>query len=357
MVIIIKKSLIGIILFFLFTTNISAISASGVVAMDLSSNRVLYNQNMNNKRLIASITKIMTCIIAIENGNLDSEIEVGKEVLKAYGSAIYIEIGEKITLKNLLYGLMLRSGNDAAIEIAYHIAGDMPSFVNMMNQKAQEIGMKDTLFLNAHGLEENDGNGNMSTPYDMALLTSYAYQNEIFREIFGTKRVTASSSKKTYSWQNKNKILHSYDFITGGKTGYTKKAKRTLVTTAEKDNKKIVIVTLNDGNDFSDHISLYERLFKEYDAVSMIDKNTFHLDNCQNCFVNNNYYALVTKEEMNKLHNEYILELDSKSEYAGKIRIFLDKELLHEEIIYKSRNNEIKNKSFWQKIVDWIVSW
>ena len=354
----IKRFAAIIIFLFVLIPKVSAISASGVVAMDLNSNRVLYNQNMHQKRLIASISKIMTCIIAIEKGDLNEEITVGSEVLKAYGSAIYIELGEKLKLSDLLYGLMLRSGNDAAIEIAYAIAGDMPSFTKMMNEKARELGMQNTFFVNAHGLEERDGNGNTSTAYDMALLTSYAYHNETFKKIFSTKDIIIKSDKKTYNWHNKNRVLHSYDFITGGKTGYTKKARRTLVTTAEKDNKRIVVVTLNDGNDFSDHITLYQDLFKKYLAVEVINKDYFHLSNCDMCYVKNNYYALVTPSEKNKLSIETIVEKNSNSEYAGKIRVLIDKELLHEEIIYKNINNkDYRQPGLWQKLWNWIRSW
>lgn len=324
--------------------------------MDLSTNRVLYEQNMNSKRLIASITKIMTCIVAIENTDIEKEVTVGKEVLKSFGSGIYIEVGEKINFKDLLYGLMLRSGNDAAIEIAYNTAGDMPSFVKLMNEKAQEIGMKNTNFINAHGLEDETGNGNISTAYDMALLTSYAYKNDTFKEIFSTKKKIAKSNTKTYSWTNKNKILHSYDFITGGKTGYTKKAKRTLVTTAEKDNKKIVIVTLNDGNDFSDHINLYQKLFSEYDSIQILNKNSFSLDECTDCYIKNDFYAMVNKKEKDNIEIENVLEKNSNSDYAGVIRIKLKDKLLHEEMIYKNKQ-EYKKESFFQKLRDWILSW
>ena len=353
----IKRIIIVLISFLILISKVEAISASGVVAMDLSSERVLYEQNMNNKRLIASISKIMTCIIAIENADLNQNVTVKEEVLKAYGSAIYIEMGETIKLKDLLYGLMLRSGNDAAIEIAYATAGDMPSFVELMNNKAKELNMKNTYFYNAHGLEEDDGNGNTSSAYDMAILTSYAYKNNTFKEIFGTKNIIVKSDKKTYSWTNKTKILHSYDFITGGKTGYTKKAKRTLVTTAEKDNKRIVIVTLNDGNDFQDHINLYQQLFKKYNSIQILNKDLFSLENCDNCYIKNDYYALVTKEEQEDLNLKYIIENNSNSEYKGKVEVFLKDNLLHEEIIYQKIIDSKTKEGFLKRIIDWIKSW
>ena len=192
----------------------------------------------------------MTAIVTIEYADLDKNVEVGDEILEAYGSAIYIELGEKLTLRDLLYGLMLRSGNDAAVVIAKNVAGSMDNFAMMMNEMASKIGMKNTYFYNAHGLEEEDGSGNTSTAYDMALLTKYAMTNSEFRKIFGTKKYTVKSNYKTYTWVSKNKLIHDYDFITGGKTGFTEKARRTLVTTGSNNNINLVVVTLNDPNDF-----------------------------------------------------------------------------------------------------------
>ena len=141
--------------------------------MDLDNGRVLHENNIHEARLIASISKIMTTIVAIEYGDLDEVVEVGEEILEAYGSAIYIELGEKLTLRDLLYGLMLRSGNDAAVVIARNVAGSMENFAMLMNDTAAKIGMSDTYFYNAHGLEEKSGEGNTSSAYDMALLTKY----------------------------------------------------------------------------------------------------------------------------------------------------------------------------------------
>ena len=136
----------------------------------------------------------MTAIVTIEYADLDTVVTVGEEVLSAYGSAIYIEVGEKLTLRDLLYGLMLRSGNDAAVVIATNVAGSMENFSLLMNEMASKIGMNDTYFYTAHGLEENSGEGNTSTAYDMALLTKYAMNNKTFREIFGTKKANKTAT-------------------------------------------------------------------------------------------------------------------------------------------------------------------
>ena len=215
---------------------VHAISARNIIAMDMDTNRILYEKSIHDPHLIASITKIMTAIVALELGNLNKEVTTSDTVLTAYGSAIYIEVGEKMKLEDLLYGLMLRSGNDAAVMIAETIGGSVDKFVQLMNSKAKEIGMKDTIFYNPHGLD-NNGKGNLSTAYDMAILTSYAMKNKEYQKIVSTKKHVAKSDRKTYSWTNKNKLLTTYEYTTGGKTGYTEKARRTLVSTATKDNK------------------------------------------------------------------------------------------------------------------------
>lgn len=157
----------------------------------------------------------MTAILAIESNRLEEEVVVGEEVLTMYGSNIYIELGEKMKLLDLVYGLMLRSGNDAAIVIATFIGGTEEKFVKMMNEKAKEIGMTNTVFNNSHGLDEVTQN--KSTAYDMALLSSYASHNETYMKIVGTKKYTVQSDKKSYIWHNRNKLLGSYSYATGGK--------------------------------------------------------------------------------------------------------------------------------------------
>lgn len=356
--------LILFLLILLLPISVDAISAKSAIVMDQNSNRILYSNNINEKMLIASTTKIMTALIAINYGDLEKIVEVDEEVLKAYGSAIYIEVGEKIKLKDLLYGLMLRSGNDAAIVIAKEVAGSMEKFVYLMNQLAMDIGMKNTIFINNHGLEDDNGNGNLSTAYDMAILMKYAMKNNTFKEISGTKNYKVTTNYKTYSWTNKNKILHSNDFVTGGKTGYTMKARRTLVTTASKDNVDLVIVTLNDSNDFKDHISLYNKYFEMYHAEKVLDKNNFYIENDYydskiKFIIKNDYYALVKADEKEKIKIKYDILKNknvSSGEWIGTAKIYLGKELLHEENIFveinKSKNKT--KKSLWEIIKGWF---
>ena len=319
-----------------------ALSASSVALMDMDNNRVLYSYNQSDKRLIASTSKIMTAIVAINNGNLNDIIVVDESVLKSFGSGIYIEVGEKISLEDLLYGLMLRSGNDAAIVIANHIGGSMEGFAYLMNETAKLIGMKNTNFINSSGLEDNDGNGNTSTSYDMALLMSYAMKNDIFKKIVGTEKRTVKTNYKTYIWHNKNKLLGSYKYCNGGKTGFTKKAKRTLVTTASKDNMNFTIVTLNDPNDFSDHEALYEEYFKKYKSYKVIDKGE-KFDN-SSYYIKNDRYITLTEKEYKSIKKEVIVYKDNVSDIVGEIIVKLNNETMLKEYIYKEQEeNKIKN--------------
>lgn len=344
-----------IFLLIIMPLNVKGISASSYIVMDMDNNYVLEGSMVNSKRLIASTSKIMTAIIAIENGKLDDIITVDKSILSAVGSSIYLEIGEKISLKDLLYGMMLRSGNDAATMIAVHISGSMDKFAKLMNDYALKLGMKDSYFYNAHGLENNDGNGNISTCYDMALLTSYAFKNKTFKEIFGTKNYNAKSSKKSYNWLNKNKLL-KYDYITGGKTGYTMKAKRTLVTTGYINNKNIVIVTLNDPNDWNDHINLYQKVQNEYQKINVLNKKKFKiLDDVvfieDKLYIKNDYSILLKKSDINKLSIKYYLENKKykDGDIIGKVRVYYDNKEVYNDNVYIKKTSKNKIKNFFNK--------
>ncbi len=362
-----KKIIVFLVVFIIFPIKVLALSATNCVVMDLNSGRVLYNLNGDEARLIASITKIMTCLIAINYSDLDKIVVVDEDILKAYGSSVYLSVGEEIKLIDLLYGLMLRSGNDAAVAIANTVAGSMENFVYLMNEYASTIGMKNTHFVNSHGLD-NNGVGNKSSAYDMALLTKVAMQNDTFRSIFGSRNYKASSNLKDYVWAGKNKLFSMYEYTTGGKTGYTMAAHKTLVTTASKENKNLVVVTLNDSNDFVDHKNLYEKYFKEYEAVLALDKNNFKVDNNQykntELYIKKEYYALVKENEKNDLKvniNLYKYDNVYNDMKIGEAKVLLKDEVLHTESIYlkKIEEKQVKKekKSLWQRIIGWFKKW
>lgn len=223
----VKKMKLGLIISLMMTlvnTNVSAVPFQGksYIVMEASHQIVIEGSNQDYIQSVASISKIMTCIIAIENMELDTIITVDDTINKAWGSGVYIHIGDKISLRDLLYGLMLRSGNDAAVMIAKAVGKEIPKFVDMMNDKAKELQLHSTTFSNPTGLDEED-NGNQSTVYDMARLMAYCHQNPIFNEIVSTKEYKREDGNGT--WHNKNKLLTNYEYCIGGKTGFTKKAR------------------------------------------------------------------------------------------------------------------------------------
>lgn len=245
--------------------------AVAAVCVDATSGRVLYEKNADNEMLIASLTKIMTAIVAIENGKLNQLVTVGPRAVGVEGSSIYLKQNEKIPLITLLYGLMLRSGNDAAVAIAEHIGGSVEGFVYLMNQKAAYLGLEHTHFANPHGL---DAEGHYSSARDLAVLASYALKNPTFQEVVKTEVITVPwpGEKWNRKFYNKNKMLRLYKWADGVKTGFTKKARRTLVASATKEGRQLVTVTLNDGDDWRDSISMLEYGFNQYDLEPILPK-------------------------------------------------------------------------------------
>lgn len=325
-----------IILFLLLIPfNVSGLS---MIAYEMNSGRVLYSNNVDEQRSVASISKIMTAIIACESGKLDDMVVIGDEINKSYGSGIYISKDEEMSLRNLVYGLMLRSGNDASYSIAKYIGGSVDNFVDMMNLKAKEIGMNNTIFNNPNGLEDNGGN--ISTAYDMAILTSYAMKNEDYRVITSTKKHTVKTNKNYYSWVNKNKLLFNYKYTTGGKTGFTEKARRTLVTTASNSNMDIVIVTLNDGNDFNDHVNMYNKLFSEYKGYNILKKGNidiFNKDNNTSIYIEDGFKYPLSNNEKDNIYIKYNIDND----LDNKVFVYLDDKLLFESNVYKIYNEKV----------------
>lgn len=244
-------------------------SAQAAALIDVKSGRILYSHNGDEKMLIASLTKIMTAIVAIEYGDLSDTVKVSKNAYGKEGSSIYLRLGEEMSLEHMLYGLMLRSGNDAAVAIAEHVGGSVEGFVYLMNQKAEEIGMDHSHFMNPHGLDEE---GHYSTANDMAKLTAYALHNEVFREIVKTKvkQVPNVYEEWDHSWRNKNKMLSMFDGADGVKTGYTKAAGRCLVSSATIGGQQLAVVTLNDPNDWEDHTKLLNYGFEHYPLKQLV---------------------------------------------------------------------------------------
>lgn len=245
--------------------------AKGAALIDVESGRLLYSKRGDDRMLIASLTKIMTAIVAIEHGRLDSTVQVSIQAAGKEGSSLYLQAGEKMKLRDMLYGLMLRSGNDAAVAIAEHVGGSVPGFVFLMNRKADELGLANSHFANPSGLDEP---GHYSSANDLAKLAAYALHHPIFRDIVKTRVKTAPNPNEQwdYKWVNKNKMLAMYEGADGVKTGYTKQALRTLVSSATRGGQQLVAVTLNDGDDWSDHRRMLDYGFAGFPLTTIAEK-------------------------------------------------------------------------------------
>lgn len=358
-----KKFVVSLLIMFMMPSQVLAVSdnARSSILVDTDSGRVLYSKNSNEVRSVASISKIMTAIIAIESGKIKKTVTINEAVLKAYGSGIYVKVGEKMTLEDLLYGLMLRSGNDAALAIADYVGGSVKKFVSMMNEKAQQLGMKNTIFNNPSGLDEEQEKGNFSTAHDMAILTSYAMQNENFKKITSTKKYVLKTNMNSYVWHNKNKLLTSYENTTGGKTGFTKKARRTLVSTASKNNLNLAVVTLDDGNDFIDHKNLHEYGFENYKKYVFLKKGEIKIEKDNyykkdTIYIENDLSIALMDSEIDNVKLHYLLKKVRKpkdDEVIGTVKAMIDDEILTEQDLF-FKEKRVKNKKNKSGFLDWI---
>lgn len=239
-------------------TDAPEISAAAATVMHVETGTVVFEKNPDGHMLIASTTKIMTALVVLEHCALQEPVEILPEYTAVEGSSMYLRVGETYTVEELLYGLMLASGNDAATALACHTAGSIEAFAQCMNDKAAELGLENTSFRNPHGL---DAEGHYSTAHDLAALACYAMQNVQFREIVSTNSITIG----TQTYTNHNRLLRTYPGALGVKTGYTQAAGRILVSCAHRNNTQFVCVTISDPNDWDDHTRLLDWAFDEYE--------------------------------------------------------------------------------------------
>ena len=244
-------------------------SAKACVIIDEVSGRILLSHNENAPLPMASTTKVMTALLALENGDLDAPVTCSRNAFGVPGTSIYLAEGETLTLHDMLYGLMLASGNDAAVAIAEHIGGTVGDFCGMMTARAAELGCRNTAFLTPHGLPCD---GHYTTAYDLALIAREAMSHPEFCEIVGTSRAAIPWEGRSYNrvLNNKNKLLTTYEGATGIKTGYTKKAGRCLVFGAERNGMRIIGVVLNCPDWFNEAARLMDIAFERYETVTML---------------------------------------------------------------------------------------
>lgn len=264
------------------STNTLNLNSRSCVVIDRSSKYILYGKNEKNKVKMASTTKIMTAIIVLENSTLDKTVEVSEKAAGTGGSRLGLKTGDKITICDLLYGLLLRSGNDAAVCLAENIAGDIPKFAELMNTKAEELGLCNTHFESPHGLDSPE---HYTTAYELALLSDYALKNPTFFNIVGTKNYTITINGYPKELSNTNELLGNLNGVYGIKTGFTNGANRCLVTACKRGNMDIICVVLGaDTKNFrtKDSIKLIEYTFKNFEYFDMKNFAEQFLDEWKN---------------------------------------------------------------------------
>jgi D-alanyl-D-alanine carboxypeptidase (penicillin-binding protein 5/6) len=334
------------------------VTAKAAILMDAASKRVLYQKNAQNKMPMASTTKIMTALLAIEKGSLSDVVKIGPNASGVEGSSIWLSKGEHLTLSDLLYGLMLSSGNDASIAIAEHISGSVDKFVKLMNRRAKEMGAADTNFVNPNGLPDDN---HYTTAYDLALISSYAMRNEEFREIVSTqfKSIPWEGHEWDRSLRNKNKLLWQYEDSNGVKTGFTKEAGRCLVSAALREDMQLVSVVLNCPDMWDDSKEILDYGFDTYDIVTLVNKGDIlkelPMENAKQdiLYVESGVSASlpVKAEEKSaiktniKLKPDFVLPI-YKGDVMGSFEIFLDGSLICESELIAS-NDVLPNDFRW----------
>ena len=245
------------------------LAASTGILMDFTTGKVLFTKNSSERRAPASTTKILTALVALERGDLNQVITTSQNASKAGGSSIWLAPGENHTLKELLYGILLNSGNDASVAVAEGLAGSEAKYAAWMNEKARAIGAKDTCFKNSNGLPES---GHYTTAYDLALITRYALNNPVFAAIVKTKSKAIEWPGRDYNrlMVNHNKLLWRYEYADGVKTGYTKQAGRCLVASATKNGQRLIAVVLNSKLMYEDIKELFEYGFNNYQLLTVV---------------------------------------------------------------------------------------
>lgn len=360
---IIIYTLMLIYTYIFITTNVSGVEKQfmevdvpSAVVIDAETGRVLYEKNAYEERAMASLTKIMTSILLIENCKEEEIITAPKEVSWIGGSLMGLKAGDTVTSKDLLAGMMLPSGNDAAFTAAMHIGGNIESFASMMTNKAKEIGAYNTSFKNPHGL---DAEGHYSTAYDLALIMRYALKYPIFCETINktSKSVNISGSEKVLT--NTNALLRTYEYADGGKTGYTANAERCLICTASKNGIRLICVVLGATTTdirFSTARNLLEETFNRYKKIDLSSHLNFTLrlpiirgeDDYYDININETLTYIMTEEEIDKIYiKEDIIDNlyggDIEGKYLGRLQLMLDDEVIFSKDYML--NNDIMKKS------------
>ncbi|MCS1350916.1 D-alanyl-D-alanine carboxypeptidase family protein [Mechercharimyces sp. CAU 1602] len=345
------------------------VSAEAAALIDGSTGRILYEKNADSQMKIASITKVMTAILAIEHGDLEEEVTVTSRAEGVEGSSIYLKAGEKIPLEHLLYGLMLRSGNDAAVAIAEHIGGSVEGFVHMMNEKVDYLGLANTHFANPHGLDDPQ---HYSTAADFARISAYALQNSEFQEIVQSKVATVPWPGEEWNrkWYNKNKMLRMYEGADGVKTGYTKRSGRTLVSSATRDRRQLITVTLNAPDDWNDSMQMFEYGFQYYPLRELVAEGESvqaeiqtSKDKMIHLTAGRSFAYPLTDGEADEIRMEPLVttplnQISKAGQEVGTMRIYFQEEMIGSVPIQVNvEETEEGFLSSWVKVLARVLGW
>ncbi len=325
--------------------SVYAIGKTAEIVMESNTGRIIHQVNAFDKKYMASTTKILTAICIIENCNLDDIVTVTEKTIGIEGSSIYLENGEKLTVKQLLYGLMLRSGNDCAVTLAVHCSGSIEAFAKLMNNTAQNIGANNSNFVNPHGLHDDN---HYTTAYDLALISCYAMKNKDFKEIVSTKSVKIPFTTQNYDRYlvNKNKLLYQLDGANGIKTGYTKKAGRCLVSSCERDGMELICVVLDCPPMFERSKNLITNFFGEYKNYKIIESDHIldfiKVENSnETCPIGltEDLTLTLTRDEKENLNIEYeypktLSKPIKKQTEIGLVKIYYKNSLIFKQKIY-----------------------
>ncbi len=297
----------------------SKASGSSYAVIDAKTGRLLLGSSAHTEYPIASLTKIWTAYVAADEVDIREETTVSSYAATQEGSSLYLKTGEKKRMDTLLYGLMLRSGNDAAVVIAEHVGGSVEGFVDIMNEKANRAGLNHTTFRNPSGLHHEE---HLSTAYETALMLKLAMDNKELREI-----MTAGSYREDgVFWENKHKLVRSDSLAIAGKTGYTKAAGRTLATYFKKGKEEVIVVTLNHSNDWVTHQQLADQVFKKYNMIQLVDEGSYDLPGDLVVKVEKPINMLLKKKE--KITHVVLLGRDNYGKRNAKWTIQIDGEIV-----------------------------
>jgi D-alanyl-D-alanine carboxypeptidase len=316
-------------LFLLFVSPRTEAYGSSYAVIDAKTGRLLFGSNSHQQAPIASLTKIWTAYVTTEEVDILDEAVITSNAATQEGSSIYLKVGDHQPIEKLLYGLMLRSGNDAAVALAEHVGGSVEGFVDLMNEKARVAGLQHTVFKNPSGLHHEE---HLSTAYDTALMLKSAMSNKQLKKIMSTDYYRYDG----VHWENKHKLVRSNSLAISGKTGYTKASGRTLATFFKKGEQEIIVVTLNDSNDWKTHQQLADKAFNQYNMVQLVEEGAYDLPGDLVVRLSKPIHMIVNEKE--QVQHVVILNRSQDGVRTGQWTVQIDGKPVYSQQVHIERN-------------------